>query len=218
MRAALKYRVAVVLAPAGSGKTTAVRAAISGVAHVWYDAANLVRDELVAAASSGDRLIVVDGVHASAAGAMRPDEIAKLVERSPATRWVFISRQSAGLPLATWIAGGEAGAPVGQSDLALSPPEILRSAKMLSLRVDDAAMQFLIDVSRGWPVAVRFALAALQRSPLDLSRAAATARRLLGEYFTTEILEPLDRNRRELLAEFALLGSFDESMLTAFGA
>ena len=195
----------------------AMRAAAAGIAHVWHDAATLACDELIAAASSQDRLIVVDDLQAFAANGPGPDMIASLVERFPETRWALVSRQSVGLPLATWIAKGEAGAPVGQSDLSLSLREIRRAAKVLGLRVDRAAMQFLIDATGGWPVAVRFALAALQRSPLDLSRAAATTQRLLSAYFATEILEHLDDDRRDLLADLALLGAFDEGMLTTLG-
>ena len=217
VRAALEYRVAVVQAAAGWGKTMAMRAAVASIPHVWHDAATLACDELIAAASSQDRLIVVDDLQAFAADGPGLDMIASLVEWFPATRWALVSRQSIGLPLATWIAKGEAGAPVGQSDLSLSLREIRRAAKVLGLRVDPAAMQFLIDATGGWPVAVRFALAALQRSPLDLSRAAATTQRLLSAYFATEILEHLDDDRRDLLADLALLGAFDEGMLTTLG-
>ncbi|MFY9860397.1 MAG: hypothetical protein WAK80_07550, partial [Candidatus Cybelea sp.] len=216
MVAALQYRVAVIQAAAGSGKTTAVRAAVAGAAHVWHDAATLGCNQLLAAASSADRLIVVDDLHAIDDGS-GPETIAALVNRFPKTRWVLVSRRSVGLPLATWIARGEASAPVGHSDLSLSPLEIRRAAKALGLRVDLAAMRFLTDTTGGWPVAVRFALAALQRSPLDLSRAAATTQRLLSAYFASEILEQLNDERRELLSRFALLGAFEETMLAMLG-
>ncbi|MGB8519415.1 MAG: hypothetical protein WCD38_04565, partial [Candidatus Tumulicola sp.] len=213
----MEYRVAVVQAAAGWGKTTAVRTATAGVAHEWHDAATLGSDELLAAASSGDRLIVIDDVHAFAGNGPGPDTIAELVDRFPETRWAFVSRQSVGLPIATWIAKGKAAAPVGQSDLSLTAYEIRRAAKSLGLRTDDAAMQFIADATSGWPVAVRFALAALQRSSSDLSRAFATTHRLLSAYFATEILQQLDDDRRELLSDLALLGEFDEGMLAALG-
>ena len=109
----MEYRVAVVQAAAGWGKTTSVRAAVAGIAHVWYDAATMGCDELTAMASSGDRLIVVDNVHAIVAGGKGFDTIAKLIDRFTGTRWVLISRRPVGLALATWIAKGEASAPVG---------------------------------------------------------------------------------------------------------
>ena len=218
VRAAFEYRVAVVQAAAGWGKTTAVRAAVADREHVWHEAANDGWDELLGkAASSGDRLIVVDDLHAFAADAPGLGIVAALVDRFPKTRWVLISRQSVGLPLARWIAEGAAGAPVGQADLSLSMPEIHRAAKALGLRVDRAATQFMIDATGGWPVAVRLALAALQRSPLDLSRAAATTQRLLSAYFASEILGQLDDERRDLLSDLALLGAFDEKTLAALG-
>ena len=199
------------------GKTAAVRAAVADVAHVWHDAATQRCSDLLPAASSGDRLNVVDNVHIFAADGQGADTIAALIDRFPRTRWVLVSRQSIGLPLATWIAKGETSAPVGQRDLSLSPRGIRRAAKALGLRVDRAAMQFLIDATGGWPVAVKFALAALQRSPLDLSRAAATTQRLLSEYFATEVLGQLDDDQRDLISDVALLGAFDERMLSTVG-
>lgn len=224
VRAAFEYRVAIVQAAAGWGKTTAVRAALAGQQHVWHDAKTQRVDELVTAVASGAPLVVVDDVHAMlndargvAAGGADLDTIVSLVDGFPATRWIFVSRESVGLPIAGWIAGGEAGAPVGPRDLSLSLHEIRRAAKTLGMRVDDAAMQFVIDASGGWPVAVRFVLAALQRSPLDLSRAAATAERLLSSHLSAEILARLDDDRRYLVSEMALLGAFDETMLAAAG-
>ena len=52
---------------------------------------------------------------------------------------------------------------------------------------------------------------------MDLSRAAATTQRLLSAYFATEILEQLEDDRRDLISELALLGAFDETMLTTLG-
>ena len=217
VRTALEYRVAVIQAAAGSGKTTAVRAAVAGRAHIWFDAGTLECDEPLAAASSEDRLIVVDDLHAFTADGGGPATIAALVDRFPGTRWVVVSRYSLGPKLAIWIANGEAGAPVEQSDLSLSLVEIRRAAKTLGVRVDDAAMNFLIQTTRGWPIAVKFALAALQRSPLDLSRAITATKQLLSAYFETEILEGLEKDRRDLLCDLALLGAFDERMLARLG-
>lgn len=231
VRAAFEYRIALVQAPAGWGKTTAVRAAAAGLRHVWHDAKTQGIDDLVDAASSGAPLIIIDDAHAMLGGAhvmaseahgvdrsgADLNTIVSLVERYPTTRWVFVSRGSAGLPTATWIGQGAAGAPVGHSDLALSLIEIRRAAKALGMRVDDSAMQFVVETTSGWPVAVRFELAALQRSPLDLSRAAATAERLLFAYLSSEIWAGLDDDRRGLISELALLGAFDETMLAAVG-
>jgi ATP/maltotriose-dependent transcriptional regulator MalT len=212
----LEYRVAVVQAAAGAGKTVAVRAAIADAPHGWYDAATQPVKELVVAASSGLPVVVIDDAHVFVA-ASGADSIASLVERSRTTRWILISREALDLPLAMWVARGEASAPVGQRDLSLTLHEIRRAAKTLGIRGDDAAMQFVVDATGGWPVAVRFALVALQGSPLDFSRAAATTQRLLSAYFSNEIFQRLDDDRRDLLTELALLGVFDEAMLAALG-
>ena len=211
--AALEYRIAVVQAPAGWGKTTAVRAALAEVPHMWRDAATMNLEE---PASPGS-LVVVDDLQAAPGGAAGVCAIAAMADRFTSTRWVFVSRQPAGLPISAWIARGEAGAPVGLRDLSLSAREIRQAAKSRGLRVDEAAMRFLAGVAGGWPVAVTFALSALERSPSDLPRAAATTQRLLSAYVAADMFAGLDDDRLDLLSQCALLGAFDEALLTAVG-
>ena len=211
--AALEYRIAVVQAPAGWGKTTAVRSALAEAPHVWRDAATMNLEE---AASPGS-LVVVDGLQDAPGGATGVGAIAAMAERCAHARWVLVSRQAAGLPIAAWIAGGEAGAPVGLRDLSLCEREIRQAAKRRGLRVGEGAMRFLAGAAGGWPVALTFALAALERSQSDLSHARATTQRLLSAYVAAEIFETLDDDRLDLLSECALLGAFDEALLRAVG-
>ena len=78
--AALEYRVAVVQAPAGWGKTTAVRAAVAGVAHLWHDAATQGCSDLLAAVASIDRLNIVDDLQAFNADGQSADMIVALID------------------------------------------------------------------------------------------------------------------------------------------
>ncbi|HKE37983.1 MAG TPA: LuxR C-terminal-related transcriptional regulator [Candidatus Baltobacteraceae bacterium] len=206
----LRSRITVVAAVAGWGKSTAVRKALRDTEHVWLDLSpNGLVPGLCAGNDWSGGTVVVDGAHL-----LREDELDALLDatmRLASTRWIIITRRLDRLPIARWIASGDAGAPVVHEDLGLSQPEILAAAKALSVRVDDAAMQFVEAVSGGWPVAVRFALIALERWGGDLSRAGAMTNTLLRDWALSEILPALTTRQRELLLEVAMIGTIDET-------
>jgi ATP/maltotriose-dependent transcriptional regulator MalT len=211
VRAAMRYRVALVFAPAGWGKTVAVRTALEGAAHRRLDCTASAFDP--GAARPGE-LIVADGVDRLDAASRAA--LIEAIREARETRWLLIGRERAGLPVSSWIAAGDAGAPVLFDDLALGAPEIEAAARELGVRAGDATVEFVLERTGGWPVAVRFALAALERSP-DLSRAHALLRGTFYDYLTRELLEPLSPQSRELLFTLALSGPADETLLAALG-
>ncbi len=215
VRAAMRYRIALVIAPAGWGKTTAVRAALDGMDHRWID---LSRDDAAfdpgMSRSADDSLVVLDGVHlldetsrAALVGSMRA---------FPAARWLLIARQRSDLPIARWIASSDAGAPVLFEDLALGASDIDVAARTLDLRITETVSQTIMERTGGWPVAVRFVLSTLERSP-DVERATAAARRLLFDYIGTEIFDALSETRRECLFALAMAGTANEAFLAEIG-
>ena len=215
VRAAMRYRIALVIAPAGWGKTTAVRAALDGTDHRWID---LSRQDAALDAgmtrSPDDPLVVLDGVHLL-------DETSRAalvasMRASPASRWLLIARQRGDLPIARWIASSDAGAPVLFEDLALGAADVDVAARTLDLRITESVSQTILERTGGWPVAVRFVLSTLERSP-DVERATAAARRLLFDYIGTEIFEGLSETRRECLFALAMAGTANEAFLAEIG-
>jgi ATP/maltotriose-dependent transcriptional regulator MalT len=209
----MRYRIALVLAPAGWGKTVAVRAALADVTHRWTDPA--VGDEAFAPSIDSDaELIVLDGVHVLDAPARTA--LYDAIRTQLKTRWVLISRERGDLPVAGWIASGDAAAPVVLPDLALSQDEIEAAALAAGVRTGDTLVRFLLEQTGGWPVAVRFALSTLERSA-DSARAIATTRRLSFDYLAAEVFDPLPDERRDFLYALAMAGTADESLLFALG-
>jgi ATP/maltotriose-dependent transcriptional regulator MalT len=215
VRTALRYRIALVLAPAGWGKTTAVRAALDGIEHRWVD---LSREpaafDFAAARAPGDPIVVLDGVHL-----LDEASLAALVESmraQPAARWLLISRRRSNLPVARWIASDDAGAPVLFEDLALGASDVDAAARELDLHITEPIVATILERTGGWPVAVRFMLSTLERSP-DVERATAAARRLLFDYVGTEIFDALSETRRECLFALAMAGTANEAFLEEIG-
>jgi ATP/maltotriose-dependent transcriptional regulator MalT len=209
----MRYRVACVLAPVGWGKTAAVRGAIDGIAHRWYDLSIQTAGFDPAAAPATGEVVVVDGVHTLDAGARRA--LVETIRTNPQTRWVLLARHRADLPVSTWIATGDAGSPVFFEDLALSAAQIGAAIENLGPG-GDAIARTVFEGTGGWPVALRFALSSLESSA-DLSRAAASTRRLLFEYIASELFDEIPLERRHCLHALAMSGTADASLLAELG-
>ncbi len=212
----MRYRIALVQACAGSGKTTAARAAVAGTAHRWIDVTS--HDGAIAAldalAPFGPATVVLDGVDRLSDAGRR--SLVGFIRAGPESRWLLIARERAGLPLPAWVAAGEATAFVSHADLALTGPEVAEAIRASGTRGGAALERFFAEFADGWPVAVRFALAALERSS-DRARVAATARALLHDYLEAEILAALPAERRDFLLDLAMLGTADEALLREVG-
>ncbi|HTA40642.1 MAG TPA: hypothetical protein VK760_16285, partial [Candidatus Acidoferrales bacterium] len=128
----MRYRIAVVIAPAGWGKTAAVRAALEGVEHRWVDLAREAAAFDVALLTPKDRIVVLDGIHLLAEAARKA--LVESTRSHPETRWLLIARRRDDLPIARWIASGDAGAPVLFEDLALGSADIHAAASDADLR------------------------------------------------------------------------------------
>jgi LuxR family transcriptional regulator, maltose regulon positive regulatory protein len=216
VRAAMRYRVALVQAAAGWGKTAAIRAAVGDAAHLWIDLATHPDPlaDLHTLPECDDRIVVLDGAHVLEGPARA--ELFATMRRLSQRRWLVATRSAAGFPIAAWIATGDASAPVDARDLSLTSGEIADAALATGVRADAATGTLLLELTGGWPVAVRFAIAALERSA-DIPRVKATLRRMLGEYVEDEILRPLPADRREFLIELAMLGMADERLISSLG-
>ncbi len=254
VEAALRYRVAVVQAAAGWGKTTAARRAVEGREHRWIDLAAApnqagsaalalaealgldlepIAERVAEAQRSGssrelvDRLaesvgageaplFVFDDLHRLGDDPLSLDLLKGIVERCEATAFILIARHAVRLPFASWCAAGFASLPVTEDDLGLGADEIRVLAESRSVRSDPAAIDAIVAATGGWPVAVRFALLALERDP-QIARMKSITRDIAFDYFAEQILEELSEGQRSLLADLALAGGFDEELIVDLG-
>jgi ATP/maltotriose-dependent transcriptional regulator MalT len=214
LRDCLESRVSMLTAAAGWGKTTAVRGALDGRAHRWIDVASAPQEpgkllwelsrafgwppeapygsvRAFAARIPGDAgTLVIDDAHVLADDPLSLDLLRALVEHRPDVRLVLIGREELPLPTATWIAAGIAALPVTETDLEIGSNELRALLRSEGVRDDDATVSAVLRFTRGWAVAVRFALIALRRST-DLTRVEAIGRDLAFRYLAEQMLGDL---------------------------
>ncbi|HTA38543.1 MAG TPA: hypothetical protein VK760_05685, partial [Candidatus Acidoferrales bacterium] len=87
VRAALRYRIALIVAPAGWGKTFAARAALDGAAHRWIDLSlpGAAFDPQTWACGGG--VVALDGVHRLSEA--ERSALVDCMHTLPGTRWLL---------------------------------------------------------------------------------------------------------------------------------
>lgn len=102
-------------------------------------------------------VVVLDDVHLLSAGTAR--HVLGPLLRYPGPRYVLVGRYDAALPVNRMRLSGDV-AEVRERTLAFTEPEVAEVARALGGPVDGDAVRVLHEVTGGWPVAVRLALAA----------------------------------------------------------
>lgn len=207
-RAVAAHRVTVMCAPAGFGKTLALRSWRSEAsqlvtwAHVDADS-RPIQPLLPALPSTGEQgVVVIDDLN-------RPldpagfDPIRRLVvEGAPAVRVVLSGRSPFPLALARLGLSERVGF-IGPDDLAFTVEEIVELAASTDRPLPVDAATATRNETSGWPAAVRLALDARRRAgaPPVEGIARPTVRAVsLTDYVVEEVLQPLPDD----LAEFVL--------------
>jgi ATP/maltotriose-dependent transcriptional regulator MalT len=252
VREAMRFRVALVQASAGWGKTSAVRAAVGGLEHIWLDLTVAPREsgafafalattlgistapigrvlssarEAASAAPVLDwiashrpdlRLVVVDDLHLLADDPLSLDVIVGLIKMAPHVRWVLVSRHALPLPVATWMAYGDAAMPVGEESLGLEGSELRRLLAERGLRADVASITAIQRVTGGWPVAAQFFLRAAE-SGGDLPAVTASTKETAFAYLADQIVATLPAGRLDVLRTIAFAGTSDVRFLESLG-
>ena len=252
LKVAMKYRLAMVQASAGWGKTTLVRQVVGDRSHLWVDLSTAPRESgafvfalalaLGISTSALGRvlqdartlnsaqpviewfqshrprldLLVVDDLHLMAADQVSLDVIVALVKTAPHVRWIFMSRYAVRLPIASWIAYGEASLSVGEDQLKLDDSSIRVLLKSASLRVDDVFVSAFGKITGGWPVAAQFFLRAAERTG-DLAQISHATKEVAFSYLSDQVTSDLPADRLELLRLCAFAGTSKVDFLSALG-
>jgi len=248
----MRFRVALVQASAGWGKTTAVRAAVGGLAHLWLDLTVAPREsgafvfalaaalriptapigrvlssareagtaapvlEWIASHRPDLRLVVVDDLHVLADDPLSLDVLVGLIKMAPHVRWVLVSRHALALPVANWMAYGDAAMPVGEESLGLDGSEMRRLLTERGLRADVASVTAIQRVTGGWPVAAQFFLRAAE-SGGDLPAVTASTKETAFAYLADQIVSTLPAERVDVLRTVAFAGTSDVRFLEHLG-
>ncbi|HVA34134.1 MAG TPA: hypothetical protein VNG31_08310, partial [Candidatus Baltobacteraceae bacterium] len=228
--AASLRRITLLVAPAGYGKSVAVDQYLAALGTPWirfdvvdsHRSAEAFRADFRAAmgecAAEGlAGTIAIDGWERAGddpqTAAFLIDEIAA---GSPETKWIVATRSVAALPVATWLA-------YGQADVAIGP-EQLRFTRddwqdALGTRADSfppASFDDVYEATHGWPAAAAIALRLVSRSGNRREVVSATRDALFG-FLDEQIYRALDSGERELLEQAAALPAIDADLLESCG-
>ncbi len=237
-----QYRLGLVIAPAGSGKTTALAnfAAASANPTAWYRAETWDADEpallrhleaalataipelprdwssvdAAAAAlerwSGGDRLLIIDDVHALE-GTAAEQALGRFVDYAPP--WLAIvmgSRMTPAINLSRLRVAGEL-LEIGQDDLRFRAWEVERLFRdFYGEPVPPSDLAVLARRTEGWAAGLQlFHLATRGKSIEERRRIltrAGSSNRLLREYLTWNVMSALPAELRDFLVDTCVLG------------
>jgi len=200
--------VVALVAPAGSGKTTAIRAWLDARAreHRWLDAggADSVASLAAMLSSLPPGLLVVDDSH----HLRRGPHLQRLVEEANSTGWRIIVAGRSEPPTSFWrLVGRGKAVMVGLDELLLAPEDLASWADRTGVDLDDELIAELHETTMGWPALVGIVLAETARVNLS-GPIRALEYTEAGQYVRAEVIEQLHPDLRAFCARLALLGTF----------
>lgn len=150
-------------------------------------------------------LVILDDIH-RLRDRRAVDAVAVLIDCLPASLQVIAAGHDvSALRLARMQAMGRL-VELGEPDLAFSQEETRALAELLGLELEEADVATLTDESKGWPVAISLALRSLASGTVPGETPLATViGRSVVDYIRTELLDPLDPERRSWLVRSAVL-------------
>ncbi|GAC1309137.1 MAG: hypothetical protein NVSMB21_15300 [Vulcanimicrobiaceae bacterium] len=167
--------------------------------------------------SDAPRTIVVDNFHHCEGNRSIAAFVAAAIERTRATtRWIVATRSAAELPLAIWLARGDADVPLDRAVLDLDAQEASRFAERLAPALGPRLVRRIVGATGGSIGAVVFALATSARDAA-LAERALDAGGDTHERFIDEVLTALTPYDRCLLEQSAIFPDLDGALLSAAG-
>jgi LuxR family transcriptional regulator, maltose regulon positive regulatory protein len=162
-------------------------------------------------------IVAVDDLHVTDGDPEVARFLASLIERTKGrVRWVLASRSTAGLPIGSWLAYGDADLAVDERDLRFTIDEAREAARTLSLRIRDEELSDLLSLTEGWPAAMSFALRSSTRSA-DLRNISALTREMIYRFLAEQVYAALDDDERALLEVAIALPIIDVGVLERAG-
>src|SRR6185437_10002129 len=155
LREAAAYRVAVVLAPAGYGKSIALGQLLEAIGSHWRVDVGMQMPtarfaaELSAALDAGAGTIAVDGLDAQDPEAAVAVLVDRIEQTKTGTHWIVASRSALGLPIGTWLAYRDCELIVGSADLKYSRDEIVDAALRLGFGLGDDELDDIVSITEG---------------------------------------------------------------------
>lgn len=191
--------IALIVAPAGCGKSTALQHAMESL-----------DDERLTT-------VAIDDIHLAAADTSLAYALAETIERSVSTtRWLLAGRGVGSLPVEKWIEGGLATVAAGARDLAFTLEEALALTETLEAQVAAADVEPLWSNTSGWAAGIAMALRFRPHCD-DVFSAMKATRDVVHRYVAEQVFDSLDERERRLLALAAVMPDVDVTALEAAG-
>jgi ATP/maltotriose-dependent transcriptional regulator MalT len=164
-----------------------------------------------------DGVIAVDDFHRAGEDIEVSRFLASLIARTKSrTQWVLATRSTLDLPVASWLAYGEAHFIIGDRDLIFHDEEALQLSEGAGQTLTTQTLRGVMDATSGWPVALGLALrnSTALNGGANLSHA---TREVLFQYLAEQVYGELSAEERDLLHFAAYLPSVDVSTLEIAG-
>ncbi len=164
-----------------------------------------------------DGIIAIDDFHRASEDIEVSRFVASLIARTkPHIQWVLATRSTLDLPVASWLAYGEAHFVIGDRDLTFLDDETLELSESGGQVLSARALRGVMDATSGWPVALGLALrsASVLNGGADLSH---STREVLFQYLAEQVYAELSTEERDLLHFAAYLPSIDISVIEVAG-
>ncbi|MGH7707422.1 MAG: LuxR C-terminal-related transcriptional regulator, partial [Vulcanimicrobiaceae bacterium] len=160
--------------------------------------------------------VVVDDLHVAIGNASVLRFTLALIARSPKLTWILSSRTAVDLPVATWLAYGQADNPIDEDILRIRPDEAIDIARACRVNLSARRLAKLLAMTGGWPAAFIFGLRAAAPE-LKAPRVFARTSEALYAYLADQVFFALAQREKRFLLETALLSAVDLDVLAAAG-
>jgi len=161
-------------------------------------------------------IIVIDDFHRASDDIDISRFVASLIARTKARiQWVLATRSTLDLPVASWLAYGDAHFVIGDRDLTFREDEMRELSEHSEGPLAEPVLRGIMDATSGWPVALSLALrnsAVIQGANLTSS-----TREMLFQYLAEQVYEGLSAGEREVLHLASYLPSVDVPVIEAAG-
>ncbi len=160
--------------------------------------------------------VAIDDFHRASEDVEVSRFVASLIARTkPRVQWVLATRSTLDLPVASWLAYGEAHFVIGDRDLRFLDDEALELSQGAGQVWSPRALRGVMDATSGWPVALGLALRST--SVLNGADLSHSTREVLFQYLAEQVYADLSPEERELLHFAAYLPSIDIGVLEVAG-
>lgn len=162
-------------------------------------------------------IVAIDDLHLADDDPEVAEFLTALIEQTKRrVRWILASRSTAGLPVGTWLAYGDAEAAVDENALRFTATEVRAAANALGLAIRDEELDDLLALTEGWPAAMAFALRTSMRSA-ELRNVSAMTREMIYRLLAEQVYAALDADERDVLEIAIALPVIDVAVLERAG-